>query len=48
MILNIDVGANDKVESVSLEYNESNGNKVVIAVKVGYEYISKFELPTLN
>lgn len=46
--LNIFIDKNDKVESVSLEYNESNGNKVVVSISIGYELISKFEIPTVE
>lgn len=46
--LNIEISKKDKVEKVSLEYVESNGNKVVISIKVGYEYLSRFELPTVK
>lgn len=48
MTLSIEINNKDKVEKVSLEYIESNGNKVVVSIKVGYEYLSRFELPTVE
>ena len=46
--LNIVINKNDKVESVSLEYNESNGNRIVVYINIGYELISTFEIPTVG
>ena len=46
--LSIEINKKDKVEKVSLEYVESNGNKAAISIKVGYQYLSRFELPTVK
>ena len=48
MALNIEISKKDKVEKVALEYLESNGNKVVVSITVGYQYLSRFELPTVE
>jgi hypothetical protein len=48
VILNIEISDTDKVKNVSLEYLENNGNRVVVAIKVGYTQVIDFKLPIVE
>ncbi len=46
--LNIEVSGTNKLKTVSLEYKEENGNKVVVSISVGYTQVIKFDLPIIE